>query len=474
MSNRFIAAVSFFVVFFSLSTPTVRAESIDLDGNGTADLLSVTIESDKSLSWSSYTLDTGVASASSIVSGDTFGTNGDILAPCRWLSSTALQLGTISRSGKKALWSVKGGSAQTFGNITDRSFVSGGDYDGDGICGAVRVRKNSEIIVKPNAFEGGEARSIGFFGLRNAKKAQDYFFLSRNGSTDEVALLRTRGRSLKRYELILKSLDGKTSTVTLQAAVRKSIKDVGPLLRANGTDALYIFTRLSADTRRLRVFNANTGAMLYSRDFNGAYENYVVVGDYLPNQPGEEIALVKSNSLTIVDPLGANDPQTVSRGGGSGEILTDLINNGRLGKKGVSTSPVEEPVDSTPTKGSCKGYGSVGGGVLYKPAADADGPRKNKPVALYTGSKKPTGSDVRIFSSNGVVIGRMGYKSSSIPGVNNGAKHYYSGWGNGTGETCSQLRTESKKNGGNGNIYIEGVGGRCLGPLEPCSRSGNI
>ncbi len=461
-------AISLFLPFFAL------AESIDVDGNGTADLLSVNVGTNGSLSWSSYTLDAGTTSASSVVAGDQYGADGDILAPCRWLSQTALQLATISRSGKNATWSVKGAGSQTFGRKKDRALISGGDYDGDGICGAVRVSAKSKIVIQPNAFEGGVARTVGYFGLRNVKKAQDYFFISRDGLTDEVALLRTRGKSVKRYQLIFKSLNGQTSKVKLNAAVRKTVQDAGPLLQANGKDAFYLFSRLSTGAFRVRVFNPNTGSILYSRDFTGSYENYVLVGDYLPNRPGEEIALVKSGSLTIVDPLGINEPQTVSRSD-NGSVLADLINNGNFRKSGGDSSSEEDtsgPVGSG--KNSCKGYGGVGGGVLYKPYADADGPRKHKPVALYTGSKKPGGNDVRIFSSSGVVIGRMGFKSSSIPGVNNGAQHFYSGWGSGTGDTCSGLRSKSKKNGGNGNIYIEGTGGKCLGPIEPCSRSGNI
>ncbi|MCO6431947.1 MAG: hypothetical protein J5J00_13900 [Deltaproteobacteria bacterium] len=120
------------------------------------------------------------------------------------------------------------------------------------------------------------------------------------------------------------------------------------------------------------------------------------------------------------------------------------------------------------------GTRGIGFGVLYKPAADASDARQGKPVVLLQGSNKNRASALRIYASNGTEVCRFSFKASSIPGVNGGADHYFSGWSGGCGKTGSQISTAARAASGNSSIYIEWKGGQCLGPVNPTSRVGGI
>lgn len=132
------------------------------------------------------------------------------------------------------------------------------------------------------------------------------------------------------------------------------------------------------------------------------------------------------------------------------------------------------PKGSGLSKACPKGTRGFGGGMLYKPAADASDARQGKPVILFTGSSKTRSSAIKIFASNGNEICRFTFKSSSIPGVNGGADHYFSGWTGGCGKSSSQIAAAARSATGNSNIYIEWKGGQCLGPVNPFSRTGGI
>ncbi|RIL10637.1 MAG: hypothetical protein DCC75_03930 [Proteobacteria bacterium] len=115
------------------------------------------------------------------------------------------------------------------------------------------------------------------------------------------------------------------------------------------------------------------------------------------------------------------------------------------------------------------GTRGIGFGILYKPAADASDARAGKPVVLLQGSNKNRAPYLRIYSSGGEEVCRFTFKASSIPGVNGGSDHYFSGWSGGCGKTSSQLSAAA-----GGSIYIEWKNGQCLGPVNPYSRVGGI
>lgn len=124
-------------------------------------------------------------------------------------------------------------------------------------------------------------------------------------------------------------------------------------------------------------------------------------------------------------------------------------------------------------KKACSSVSRVGFGVLYKPAADASDSRRGKPAVLFQGSQKPRTSAINIYDSGGNAICRFTFKASSIPGVNGGSDHYFSGWSGGCGKTGSQIAAAAKKSGST-NIFIQTSGKRCLGPINPVSRTGGI
>lgn len=121
-----------------------------------------------------------------------------------------------------------------------------------------------------------------------------------------------------------------------------------------------------------------------------------------------------------------------------------------------------------------KGTQSVSGGVLYKPEADAADGRRGKPAFLLQGSQKNRASALRVFASDGTEVCKFTFKASSIPGVNGGSDHYFSGWSGGCGKTGSQIAAAARSASGSSNVFIESKGGRCFGPVNPTSRVGGI
>ena len=122
-----------------------------------------------------------------------------------------------------------------------------------------------------------------------------------------------------------------------------------------------------------------------------------------------------------------------------------------------------------------KGVRGVGFGILYKPHADASDARRGKPVVLLQGGNKTNSSAMNVFAANGTQVCRFTFKSSSIPGINGGSHHYFSGWSGGCGRTGNQIASAARSAaGGNSSIYLQWKGGQCLGPINPASRVGGI
>lgn len=169
-------------------------------------------------------------------------------------------------------------------------------------------------------------------------------------------------------------------------------------------------------------------------------------------------------------------------GDGQSVLFARATKNGEATQFTFTEESFPEKEDGGDEGGGGAGIGSVcpngtkgiGFGVLYKPAADASDAREGKPVVLLQGSNKTKSSSLNIYASNGEKICNFTFKSSSIPGVNGGSDHYFSGWTGGCGLTGGQIATKAKQASGNTNIYIQSTGGKCLGPVNPNARSGGI
>jgi hypothetical protein len=142
----------------------------------------------------------------------------------------------------------------------------------------------------------------------------------------------------------------------------------------------------------------------------------------------------------------------------------------------ASTGQTETPTTGgAGLAGACSGgIRPLGGGFLWKPDSDVDDARGGKPVALAQGGFKLGGSVWNILASNGQKIGSLGYKPSSIPGVNGGAAHYFSGCCGGSSDTGGGLASKARSAAGNISIYVQS-GSKCIGPIaNPSGRQGSI
>ncbi len=442
------------------------AQSIDFSGDGAeSDIVSVTIDDDDNIDWQYLSSDSDFATREDISNGGDVGESGDNLVPGPWTGS-GNQVAYTTRDGKKVNWVVLDGSSETsveFGLRKDKYLIPG-DFNGNGTFDAARISSKSAIRVMADPFNSGSATYQGNFLKKHVKQSQDAFRLNLTGDRDQIGIVRKISKN-KRFKIYLKDVLTNASTTQKLIGLRRGgIKDAVPLRQADGTDALAIIHRKNG-VKSLHVFDPETGESLYSKEFSNI-KNYGLAGDYDRTKDGEEFAVIaKDNtSMTIISVFDDQSETTVSITN-SDDVLADdrNVHSYKSNTSGGGGGG-----------GSCSGTTPFGAGRLWKPEADANDARQHKPVMLLTGSNKNGNSGkLTVYSSNGVAIGSVGFKASSIPGVNNGAHHYFSG-GFGSGHSCSQFRSLSQAAGGNGDILVQWKGSTCLGPQNPCSRAGGV
>lgn len=122
----------------------------------------------------------------------------------------------------------------------------------------------------------------------------------------------------------------------------------------------------------------------------------------------------------------------------------------------------------------CKNVKSPYHSFLYKPDADASDARNGKPAVLLTGGSKTGASSLKVLDRKGNQVCLFTFKPSSIPGVNGGADHYFSGWVGGCGLSGHQIASAASKSSGSPEVYIKISSSTCIGPLDPRQRHGSI
>lgn len=389
-----------------------QAITADYDGDGIADVgVLITDDDEDVLTWKVIPTTTDTAATVN------FGEPGDsALYGCDFDGDGADDLAVIS--GKTLTFrSWETDTTSTVRMVKRLSKYDCADIDGDGA---------DEIIGAKNR------------RLRNGRKAW-YFFAWNNTGT---RILNTKfGSNVK--GLISVDLDN-NGTAEIGYFRRARSQNRLVFKTDNGTERMLVnrFNITNGGNISRGTFSSESGIILkattgtfYQMSFVGRQQTAI-----------DTSSLNTSNALYFVKDSGTYDTDAGSSGGGGGAGLSSV----------------------------CPTVNGISHGILWKPDADASDSRNGKPVILFTGGNKPGKSSVKIYAANGTQIGSLGFKASSIPGVNGGAEHYFTGWSGGSGHYASQLANNARSAAGSTNIYVQGRGSLCIGPLNPTSRSGSI
>ncbi len=453
----------FFIALLAAKTSFADASEFGSDGLSDPNLINITEEG---LDWS-Y-LDSSTSWSTNVDQG-TLGERGDHLITGAWSQTSISEIGVASKKRNGTVtWTVKnsnGGTASVdFGDSKDRALIAGADFNGNGTTDAARIPVSGQAEIYLDPFNGGSVLS-GFNFTKGEVKNGQALFLNRNGSNDELSIYYSRKNQRK-----LISIDSNgIKTTTRFPARRNRVLDAMPIQNTSGSDDILVVER-QGKKKLARVYDLS-GNLIRSEKL--PKKATVIVGEYFASDPGQEYAHYSEDTgrFGIRNPYSDIELQIDIV---SGRVIADLVN--------VFTFRNSSNSSSSGSSGGGSGLGAVcpGGttglppGVLWKPAADASDAREGKPVVLFTGSRKPGGGNIMVYAANGAEVCNFTFKASSIPGVNGGADHYFSGWSGGCARTCSAISTLARQTAGSQDVYFQGRGGVCHTVPNPCGRYGGI
>ncbi len=464
-----VAFLSCFCCFVSKAVAQ-SSSPFNFTQDGFVDAILVNIDSEKKLDWSVLSSDSNFTSTVTLVGGEDFGRNGDHLIPANWTSSSTPIIGYARyKKGTGVVWTVLDGESArsvTFGKKA-AYHVSGGDYDNDGINDMAMISASGAATMRTNPFSGTPTDVNVKFSKRHKKRGKAFFY-DPDGNGDRLALL---VKAKNRNHLVSYDIAGKRTRARFIGRNKKAIRDVVPIQRPNGTDAVLLFLNRSAGTMNVRIQDPDNGQILFNKNFTS--DKTILVGDYLDASGGEFALRDDDGGLTIVNPW--TDPETSTTITNPAGVVADHINVFTFAS--TSSGGGEGSSGGGGSLGAvCPSIASFGAGRLWKPAADAEDNRRGKPALLFTGgSKSGVSSGAKnVYASNGEKICQLTYKASSIPGVNNGAAHFFSGWVGGCSLTAGQMASKARQAAGNTNVYVQWKGSTCLNVGDPTGRKGSI
>ncbi|RMG42692.1 MAG: hypothetical protein D6719_05820 [Candidatus Dadabacteria bacterium] len=462
-------------ILLTLPSFAVAQNVTDFDNDQRSDFLVIQPKKNGALDW--YVTPSGAAfSVTSSV--ERFGRLGNHLIPGNWFAGSTARIGVVSvKEGTKSLlWQVKtsGGSvvSREFGK-TKHTFVSGADFNGNGIHDAAIIKPNGKVIVfaemLASKVSGGPAAKQ--FELTFSSKWVSRgipFIYSIDGKRDGIGFMRKmrlNGRKIRQYKYIWKDINNNTLTGRIKGGTRWVADEVVPVKSPSGPDWLaFISTRSNKTVVTVRSLG---GKRIIKKSVSG--ERVVVVGDYI-KPSGEEFAFKTGRIFRVINPRsGVVRSISSVRGIAADHININSFGSSPDGNIGDGDSDLGSP------SGTCKSFKKVTTGILWKPSSDVSDSRGGKPVLLLRGSMK-TGKRgaISIYDKNGQRICSLGYKVMDEPGVNGNSDHYYSGWPGGCGLTGSQMASAAKRSSGSSSVFVEWKGSTCIGPINPASRQGSI
>lgn len=327
--------------------------SVDFDGDGTSELVTVTAAT-SGLQWNAVG-----SAASTEVLNTVFGESGDLYAPGCWLQPGVPQVGVVRFDSKRGVlnWrTVVDGSVvsqRSFGGNGDLIFT-GADFDGNGIADAALVRvRNKKFLWRISldhlADSPGKVRSftLGAEGDRA-------FILNVNGEYYWFGAFGKGGGS--RAVASVRSIFSKKVS-RVRGIAGGLTEDTRPrpysVLDADG-NAMLVFIEPEGGDSRISAYSQE-GKRIFRKLVAGS--GAVAIGDYLPSEPGEEVALQVSTGVSLVNPsTGTVETRAAASGTIVGGVNSHLVKLTPTPTAVPTTSPTPVPsvaptatVAATPT-----------------------------------------------------------------------------------------------------------------------------
>ena len=250
-------------------------------------------------------------------------------------------------------------------------------------------------------------------------------------------------------------------------------------LDGNGVDDFIVYRTVGIYVQvYVRFNNADSTASSISTFAYGLKNDVFNVGNFLSTSTSN-VAVFRNNKNGV---LANNLLRTVDGGalkvdfGLGGDTL---INTKGLGlPTSLSSSSSSQPVTAPPTTPSTNGLSSIctsikspKNGFLWKPSSDdSGGSRQGRPMVAWKNNPPASKSCIKVFATNGQQVSQFGRYS---PSGQYGAR-FYSGWTCGDKKSGAQIAAAATSATGSSQVYIEGPGSSCVGPITPTSRTGNL
>jgi hypothetical protein len=475
-----ISTALFFLIFLN----TAFSQQFDASGDGLSEIAYVAIDEDGNLDWQVRSSQSGFSTPVSGITSEflNLGQSGDHLLIGDYSGTGQTLYGFIEdRSNQNSVrWNLRGTDGQItsvdFGNSKD-VVVSGADFNQDGTSDIAVVRRVGPSVVRTSPFVAGVGQDIEVnFPKKASKKVrknigQVFFSPGRLG----ILYTNKRGKRNSRFKGVFYDFASEQrQNFSLRGRPRGGIIEVAAIQDASGSQNLLIHERLNRSTLRVSIYSFD-GQRLYRTSLPGST---VLVGNFTSGASGEQFAVKNGSTVTVISPFNEGDNTTFTIGSG---VVADLVNiniftnTKRNNNNGGGNDNGGNSGGSTSLSRVCPKITGFTTGRLWKPDSDVSDARGGKPVLLLTGGNKGSRSPKRVYDRQGnVVCSGMTFKGSSIPGINKGAEHFFSGWVGGCGLTGGQMGSKARKNTGSKEVYVEWKNNTCLKVDDPDRRFGGI
>jgi len=456
------------VVGIVLPPSSARGDArFDLDDDGLSELIQLTIQEDDTIDWKVLSSASGYAE--SVSEKEEFGEAGIAVAVADWRGDGGVDYAYVEkRNGTKLKWDIENGSdvdTYAFGGVAHFALAAL-DIDASGAADAITMSKRGNIVARLDPFASGSGELKTKLPRRTTRKiktgaAEPFYFKDSDGVRVGVVYQNKAGT---RYRYLAHNFTSSQRQSARLGVVRGDIIEVVEIADGNGTPYILLQEKYRKNKSRVRIF-ALDGTQAFAGTYTG---RTLVVGNYAGSATGEQFAVQDGATLTVVSPFDGGLTSDITLQ--SDSVIADLANVNDFSTSGGGSGGSNPGLNSV-----CPNTFDFGPGRLWKPDADASDSRKHKPVVLFTGSNKTGDSALTVYDSQGnVVCSGLTFKSSSIPGVNGGADHYFSGWIGGCGLTAGQIASAAQSNTGSRTVYVEWKSNACLRVPEPNNRYGGI
>ena len=300
------------IFLFAVLLPysAVSQEQCDFDGDGISDNTTLSATGTV-LTWNEK------LSSTDTIQSENFGITTDQISPAHWLDQFQSSLGIVRiGNGNKLTWKIlldSGLLAQKNFGKAGNAYISGADFDGNGISDAAIVESTNAGLkwtVKLNMFSDSEKKTVKFI---LGKKGDRVLFLNPEGEKDWAGVFGSEGG---KAVLTLRNLSTKKN-IHIKRLNRKFTQGDRPrpfpIKSEEGNDAIGLLYPEEGDSDSTLFVYDIKGRLISKIEVQGI--GTATVGNYNPDEPGEEVLVQTSSDTYLYNPFSeVNDKDVVVSG----------------------------------------------------------------------------------------------------------------------------------------------------------------